>query len=1552
MTCAPDHIVRRFCFFIGWVAFAVLALPRAEALERPTASEWLKLTANPDELQLRTQKAMRYGNYKVKPWVAASAAQRLSVLASGGNPEELPPPAWRGMPTKGTNNVLVFLIDFPDAGHVNGYDLITNKLFGAGIPADFPVESLSKFYERSSYGMLKLQGSALGWYRMQHTRDWYTDTYGTGNEANYAIIKEVSDYFDASIDYRQFDNNGDGKIDYFAVLWAGADNGWANFWWGYQWELFQNLTHDGVKFETFSWQWESNPSYPPYRADFTPGVVIHETGHALGLPDYYDYDGSVGPDGGVGGMDMMDSGSYDHNGFSKFMLEWMTPTIVSNSVDNLPLRSAADYPEAVALAKGYSGTNAFAEYFMVQNRQKVNNDQKLPGAGLVIWHIDARLNAGGTDFLYNNSYAAHKLLRLMEADGLEQIETDRDADSSDIYGPGKIFTPESTPNSQSYAGLSTEVRVTDISAPGVTMTADFSARDNSPVLDPSPVYVREGSTTNVSVSLWQAPTTNVVLTVGWFSGSSNLYVAGESNFTFTTSDYMVPQTLFIGSFSDADSNNDVAVFRFVSSGPSAQGTDFAVQQMDTGDSLPPACVITASANGDRSQVIFDFLFDEAISGFEASDIVATDNIVGGAVLVGDVIDITGSNRSYRAVFDCADQKGAIQLTVPAGSLTDQSGNLNPNPEYRVIYSIPWVKNDFIDDFEGEVTLWTRSTNVFFEITTDGWRWGEPVFGSDWIGPETAYSGAKCWGTMDGPYDRFLDAWVQSPLIPVGGQPVLSFQLWLEYGQGDVEINDGIAWRNVTPDSYFTSTGGAWVEQRIPLDNAVFGNRTIRVRFRSLDGAMYIDDVRLDSQRGPAVWMVEAVPTHGPAGTTVPVTFQVYNSTTSTLAGVYGEVTCADAGVTIGGDMVAYGTLAPGAVANGGTAVNVSLPTVMTFDPVVQLHHQTQVGATVSADDIVPFGVDGAILLSATNLLTVKASVGVVDWLDRPLAGNGSETACLFQVIYAGSNGVPDAPTSAGQATGDDLILYSSDLHQPWGRFGEGAVAPHLGRFIKSFAHALSSNAFVYVRAWDAASFKSAMAYGDSGLYALSSASGQTHDFLSWRVDRPTNFSRDSNGDSLPDGWSVLHGLDPRLPVAPLPLKVVQARAITDCTYPNRVAVSTNFVFVADTENNRVQVWDRALMNRRSILGATASPEFKKPAGIAVSRDGTRVAVADTLNYRVRVFSVTLATGTLVPLFNFGEYGTNVAQFNAPLAVAFGPSGDLFVADSKAVGLGNNRLQVFDANGGFLREFGVAGTGDGEFGRLLGVGVGPGGELYAADGPNNRVQALTAGTAFDWAYGTSGASAGQFNWAWEAQPGFGGLLFVTDLYNNRIQILNTRSAPAVSFVGAITNAGALGSFNLPRGAITAPDDGVLYVADTYNHRVVRLEITLDSDGDGMDDVWELRNGLNPADPTDAYADLDQDGVWNIGEYRAGTDPNSQTLGINLKILGLGMEPSRLSWLALTGRIYRVQSTTNLVQPHWTDGTMVTSKVNGWLSFSNAFVNTNQIQFMRVQWINTP
>ena len=60
-----------------------------------------------------------------------------------------------------------------------------------------------------------------------------------------------------------------------------------------------------------------------------------------------------------------------------------------------------------------------------------------------------------------------------------------------------------------------------------------------------------------------------------------------------------------------------------------------------------------------------------------------------------------------------------------------------------------------------------------------------------------------------------------------------------------------------------------------------------------------------------------------------------------------------------------------------------------------------------------------------------------------------------------------------------------------------------------------------------------------------------------------------------------------------------------------------------------------------------------------------------------------------------------------------------------------------------------------------------------------------------------------------------------------------------------------------------------------------EAVVDSDGDGMPDIWEIANGLNPNDPTDANMDCNGDGYTNIEKYINGIDTRKKVDWTDLK-----------------------------------------------------------------------
>jgi DNA-binding beta-propeller fold protein YncE len=172
---------------------------------------------------------------------------------------------------------------------------------------------------------------------------------------------------------------------------------------------------------------------------------------------------------------------------------------------------------------------------------------------------------------------------------------------------------------------------------------------------------------------------------------------------------------------------------------------------------------------------------------------------------------------------------------------------------------------------------------------------------------------------------------------------------------------------------------------------------------------------------------------------------------------------------------------------------------------------------------------------------------------------------------------------------------------------------------------------------------------------------------------------------------------------------------------------------------------------------------------------------------------------------WGAAGTGQGQFAEPRGLASDTRGNLYVADTK-----NSRIQVFDGNGQFVREFGSKGPGEGQFNEPCGLTVDPQGEIWVADTWNQRIAHFTA----------DGKPAGSFV---DTEKAFFGpraviasrtFLYVADTGNKRIVRFDKKGNKLSEWGG---NGVGPGQFVEPVG-LAADPAGNIYVADTGNHRV--------------------------------------------------------------------------------------------------------------------------------------
>jgi hypothetical protein len=302
------------------------------------------------------------------------------------------------------------------------------------------------------------------------------------------------------------------------------------------------------------------------------------------------------------------------------------------------------------------------------------------------------------------------------------------------------------------------------------------------------------------------------------------------------------------------------------------------------------------------------------------------------------------------------------------------------------------------------------------------------------------------------------------------------------------------------------------------------------------------------------------------------------------------------------------------------------------------------------------------------------------------------------------------------------------------------------------------------------------------------------------------------------------------------------------------------IYAADFANSRVSKFrpDGTWITAWGVSG-TGPGQLRRPYGIDLDTDGD-VYVADGNNYIHRFTS----TGTFLRVY--GSPGTGAGKFSMLRRVAVSPgvSPNVYGAD-----LWKYKVEIFGPGGAHLSTLGGGGPSNGFFNEPYGVTV-DGTNVFVTDMVNQRVQRFSSSSpfgfqttwgergwgegnpGFNWPkgidlstfegtrsvwvadtknnrlqefrpdgtptgrkFGKAGAAVGQLKWPFGVAA-VGADLIVADSNNNRVQRWNP-AGPAVEWTS--TGGGGL-AFSKPKAVCV--DAGLVYVADTQNHRVVVLD----------------------------------------------------------------------------------------------------------------------------------
>jgi len=250
--------------------------------------------------------------------------------------------------------------------------------------------------------------------------------------------------------------------------------------------------------------------------------------------------------------------------------------------------------------------------------------------------------------------------------------------------------------------------------------------------------------------------------------------------------------------------------------------------------------------------------------------------------------------------------------------------------------------------------------------------------------------------------------------------------------------------------------------------------------------------------------------------------------------------------------------------------------------------------------------------------------------------------------------------------------------------------------------------------------------------------------------------------------------------------------------PTGVVERDGVLYVADPGAQAVWIFDtpgRRLVKVQRIAGT----ELAAPVAVALGPNGA-VFVADS--WLQKIFLLDRA-GKLVRIV-VGE------GLERPAGLAYDAASDrLYVADSAG-----HRIGVYAADGRRRDTWGTRGHGDGEFNYPTHVALDRTGTVLVTDALNYRIEAFDREGRFLWKLGRRGDGSGDLAAPKGVALDSAGHLYIVDALFDAVQIFERRGAFLLSFGERGVHPG---QFWLPGGISISGQDRI-YVADSYNQRV--------------------------------------------------------------------------------------------------------------------------------------